>query len=107
MTPADNTNTPEENTADKIKKTEVYKALEAMISIEVVNLNELIGKRKDAKTKVSRELYDKKIIKVRDKTLKYMLQLNKLTGGNVEDVLKEIEQEKMKDVEAEGEAEQC
>lgn len=97
----DNTQTPDDNThvndrSDKVKETDVYKAIEAMISVEVTRIAEYLTKQKDAKTKTSKEHYGKKIVKAREKALKYMFQLNKLTGENVEDVLKDIEEEKEK-----------
>lgn len=76
-----------------IKENDVYKALEAMITLEVSNLSELIKKQKSSKTKTSRQHFDKKINKKRDKVLQYMFQLDRLTKGEVQEVLAEIEKE--------------
>lgn len=84
----------EKTKEDLIKETDVYKALEAMISLEVSNLTELLQKRKASKSRTAKSHYDKKIEKTRGKALKYMFQLNRLTNGEVEEVLEEIDQEK-------------
>ena len=80
--------------SERVKDTSIYKALEAMIGLEVTNLNELIGKRKNAKTLPAQRLYDKKIIKTRDKTLRLMFEFNKITGGKIDEVVKELEEDK-------------
>ncbi len=82
---------PEESKEDLIKNSDIYKGLEAMVSLQVSELSELIAKGKSAKTKTSKKLYEKKIEKKREKILKYLFQLDKLTKGKVQDVLEELE----------------
>ena len=98
------------NTSDAVKNTDVYKALEAMVSIQVTELSELIGKQQAAKSKTSQNLYAKKIEKKREKILKYLFQLDKLTNGRVEEVLDELEKEVERDNDTEDtgeEEEEC
>lgn len=91
-------NTSEEYKADLVKNTEVYKGIEAMITLQVAELSELIEKLKSAKTKTSQKLYQKKIDKKRDKILKYIFQLDKLTKGKVQEVMEELEKEVDEDI---------
>lgn len=79
--------------SNDVKNTDIYKAIEAMISLEITNLNEYIQKRKDSKTKTSKNIYDKRIDKIRQKILKYLFQLDSLTKGEVQKVLEEIQEE--------------
>ena len=91
-------NTSEEYKADLVKNTEVYKGIEAMITLQVAELSELIEKLKSAKAKTSQKLYQKKIDKKRDKILKYIFQLDKLTKGKVQEVMEELEKEVDEDI---------
>jgi len=70
-------------------KDKVYEGIEAMVTMEITKLGELVEKRKNSKTKVSKDLYDKKIEKVRGSCLKYMFELYKLDPKKVEQLMGE------------------
>lgn len=90
MSPTEENSSPQENQADIVKGTDIYKGIEAMVSLQVTELSELIQKLKSAKTTTARKLYQNKIDKKRAKILKYMFQLDNLTKGKVQEVLEEI-----------------
>lgn len=79
------------------KKTEeeIYEGIEAMVTLQITELGELVEKHKNSKTKTSKDLYERKIEKCRKKCLKYLFQLHKLDPEKVEEILGEaaLEQE--------------
>lgn len=64
-----------DDTSSKEANNIIYKALEKVASEEVAKLSSYVEKRTNSTSKTSREFYDKKIKKTRDKCLEYFLQM--------------------------------
>lgn len=62
----------------KDTKKELYDGIEAMATVEITKLGELLQKKKEAETNASKNYYDKKIEKIKNNCIKYLLELSSI-----------------------------
>lgn len=70
----------------KEKDDPLYKGIEAMTTLKIKELSQLVEKRKTSKTHTAKKLYDKKIEKCRHKCRVYLLQLYQMNPEKIEEL---------------------
>lgn len=70
---------------------ELYDGIEAMTTLKLMELNELVMKMNNSKTRVAKNYYWKKVKPLRDTCIKYLNQLHALDPDRAQKIYDPIE----------------